>query len=85
MAGLSRARVVGRNFFHDVAPCTAIRDFEGRFETFLASDDVSIEPFQFVFPFASGAQRVVVMFVRLNTESERASICVVRRPVDSES
>ncbi len=84
MAGLSRERVVGRSFFRDVAPCTAIRDFEGRFDTFLASEDTSIEPFQFVFPFRSGPQRVVVLFVRLNADSDRASICVIRRPADPE-
>jgi len=34
LAGLTRARVLGRNFFHDVAPCTALRDFEGASPTF---------------------------------------------------
>jgi photoactive yellow protein len=79
LAGLSRARVVGRNFFHDVAPCTAIREFEGRFNDFLASPDTSIEPFEFEFPFSAGPQRVSIVFVRLNFNSERATICVARR------
>jgi len=80
MTGFTRERVIDRNFFHDVAPCTAIRDFEGRFEEFLSSHDTSIEPFEFVFPFAKGAQRVTIVFVRMNFESERATICVVRHP-----
>ncbi len=80
MTGFSRERVMGRNFFRDVAPCTAIRDFEGRFADFLTSHDTSIEPFEFVFPFAKGAQRVTIVFVRINFESERATICVVRHP-----
>ncbi|GAC1443652.1 MAG: hypothetical protein NVS4B5_19120 [Vulcanimicrobiaceae bacterium] len=80
MAGFSRERVAGRNFFHDVAPCTAIKEFEGRFEAFLMSHDTSIEPFEFVFPFSRGAQRVSILFVRLNYTSERATICVARRP-----
>ena len=29
MTGFSKERVLGRNFFHDVAPCTAIKEFEG--------------------------------------------------------
>ena len=80
MTGFSRERVLGRNFFHDVAPCTAIRDFEGRFDTFLTSHETSIEPFEFVFPFAKGPQRVTIVFVRNNYESDRATICVVRHP-----
>ena len=80
MTGFSRERVLDRNFFHDVAPCTAIRDFEGRFAEFLTSENTSIEPFEFVFPFARGAQRVTIVFVRMSFESERATICVVRHP-----
>jgi len=79
MAGFTRERVVGRNFFHDVAPCTAIHDFEGRFEAFLMSRETSIEPFEFVFPFARGPQRVTILFARLNFASDRATICVARR------
>ena len=79
MTGFSRERVLGRNFFHDVAPCTALKEFEGRFGTFLASHDTSIEPFEFVFPFSRGAQKVTVLFLRLNFDSDRATICVMRR------
>ncbi len=79
LAGLTRARVVGRNFFHDVAPCTALREFEGRYDDFLSSPDTSIEPFEFEFPFAHGTQRVSVVFVRLNFDSDRATICIARR------
>jgi len=81
MAGMGNRNVIGLNFFHDLAPCTAIKDFEGRFETFLDSDDTSIEPFQFVFAFARGAQRVAVIFVRLSNQSDRATICVQRSDV----
>ena len=79
LAGLSRERVMGRSFFRDVAPCTAIREFEGRFEAFLSSSETSIEPFEFLFPFARGAQRVSVVFVRMNFDSDRATICIARR------
>ena len=80
MTGFKRERVLGRNFFHDVAPCTALREFEGRFGDFMTSHETSIEPFEFVFPFSRGAQKVTVIFVRLNFDSDRGTICVVRRP-----
>ncbi|MBD5635783.1 MAG: PAS domain-containing protein [Candidatus Eremiobacteraeota bacterium] len=85
MTGFSKERVLGRNFFHDVAPCTAIQQFEGRFEAFLASHSTSIEPFEFTFPFAKGPQRVSIVFVRVNFDSERATICVARRRDEPES
>ena len=31
IAGLSAGRVIGKNFFAEVAPCTRTEDFEGRF------------------------------------------------------
>lgn len=85
LANMGETVMIGRNFFHDVAPCTAIQDFEGRFEAFLDSEDTSIEPFQFVFPFPSGKQRVSVMFVRSANDADRATICVVREGGSSSS
>jgi photoactive yellow protein len=81
LAGLGARTVTGLNFFTDVAPCTAIREFQGRFGEFLASDETSIEPFEFVFPFARGPQRVSVVFVRLANDQDRATICVIRTEV----
>ncbi len=78
LAHMGERTMIGLNFFHDVAPCTAIAEFEGRFEHFLDSVDTSIEPFEFVFPFPRGAQRVNVVFVRISNVSDRATICVMR-------
>lgn len=27
-------KIIGRNFFTEIAPCTAVKDFQGRFEEF---------------------------------------------------
>jgi photoactive yellow protein len=32
MAGLDRGSVIGKNFFSEVAPCTAVQEFYGRFQ-----------------------------------------------------
>jgi photoactive yellow protein len=32
MAGLDRGQVIGKNFFEDIAPCTAVQEFYGRFQ-----------------------------------------------------
>ncbi len=81
LAGLGSRPVIGLNFFTDVAPCTALRDFQGRFGDFLDSEATSIEPFQFVFAFPRGRQRVSVVFVRLANDSDRATICVISTEV----
>jgi photoactive yellow protein len=81
LAHLGNRDVVGRNFFTDVAPCTAIRDFQGRFMDFLNSNEASIEPFEFVFAFPHGPERVCVVFVRLADDRDRATICVIRTEV----
>lgn len=64
LARLPKERVLGRNFFTDVAPCTAVKEFQGRFERFVAAGGGGAESFDFVFQFAFGRQRVNVTFVR---------------------
>jgi photoactive yellow protein len=81
LAGIGTRDVIGRNFFNDVAPCTAIREFQGRFGDFLDSQETSIEPFEFIFTLARGPQRVSVVFVRLANDQDRATICVIRSEV----
>jgi photoactive yellow protein len=79
MASMGTRKLIGLNFFHDVAPCTAIQEFEGRYAAFLDSDDRTIEPFEFVFPFRTGYQVVNVIFTRTSNDADRAMICIVRR------
>ncbi len=58
-------RVLGKNFFRDLAPCTQVKEFEGRFTDF-ASGRIA-EPtlsFDFVFTFRHGAQKVRIGLVR---------------------
>ena len=62
LVGLPKERVVGRNFFGEVAPCTRVREFEGRFVE-LARDPsrVRVQSFDFVFRFARGEQHVSIV------------------------
>jgi chemotaxis family two-component system sensor kinase Cph1 len=48
-AGRDPARVLGRNFFTEVAPCTNVREFAGRFHEGVAAGFVSVVfPYRFV-------------------------------------
>jgi len=55
---------VGLNFWTDVAPCTAVQDFKGRFEQFAAGTGSGVEHFDFVFKFAWGHQDVGITMIR---------------------
>ncbi|MCB9743980.1 MAG: PAS domain-containing protein [Alphaproteobacteria bacterium] len=62
MAGIPVDAVLGRNFFSEVAPCTRVREFEGRFQDFASGRSrLGMETFEFVFHFSAGAQRVVIL------------------------
>lgn len=64
-ADLARTQVehvLGRNFFTEVAPCTAVREFEGRFRQFLKSDE-KLEQFDFTFSFREGPVGVEIFML----------------------
>jgi len=63
LSGRAAAGVIGRNFFDEVAPCTSVADFRGRFADFVRGH-VDPESFTFTFPFERGSVDVSVAFVR---------------------
>lgn len=81
LAHLSEKNVVGKNFFHTIAPCTGVAAFEGRFLEFLEFDDTVSESFAYFFPFAHGDVNVLVTFVK--REIGDAVVIVIQR-VDEE-
>ena len=80
LSHLERKAVLGRNFFRDVAPCTAVAGFEGRMRAFFKSKERASESFAYRFPFTHGAVDVTITFIRLPQKGrfliavERASI-----------
>jgi len=63
-ARLDRNQVLGREFFGEVAPCTAVESFGGRFQRMVsAGSDVAAEHFDFTFDFKFGAQQVSVEII----------------------
>ena len=78
LSRLSKERVIGRNFFRDVAPCTAVKAFWGRFQRFAALEGDGAESFDFEFPFAFGRQYVNVTFLRSAKNHGQIKILVNR-------
>lgn len=80
-SALSRLKpheVIGRNFFRDVAPCTAVRDFQGRFEVFAAGTTSAAERFDWCFMFRWGRQDVTITLMRREQRREIHVVVVVR-------
>lgn len=64
-------QVLGKNFFREVAPCTQVQDFEGRFREFAAGEiEGPTLTFDFEFAFRHGNQRVRIGFVRTPLDKE---------------
>lgn len=63
MAGRHAGDVIGRNFFDEVAPCTKVKEFHGRFQEFMAGAEES-KKFFFTFRFEEGNARVQIIFAR---------------------
>lgn len=78
-SGRRRDRVIGRNFFRDVAPCTAVREFEGRFREMVARGEAAREAFRYVFRLKE-RERLVGISLRFDPVLETGVIAVV--PLD---
>jgi photoactive yellow protein len=60
LAGFERERVLGKNFFGEVAPCARVKAFEGRFHEFVQGKLGRVTFFDFAFHFAHGTQNVLI-------------------------
>lgn len=62
LSGREPGSVIGKNFFLDVAPCTAVKEFQGRFRSFV---ELKSEPesFDFIFSFPNRTAHVAILFV----------------------
>lgn len=68
ISGKNSAAVIGKNFFREVAPCTSVKNFEGRYVEFLSSHSVT-ESFKFTFRFPERTTKVSIAFVKSDHES----------------
>jgi photoactive yellow protein len=69
---------IGKNFFVDVAPCTAVKEFQGRFIAFAKGTASGVERFDFTFRFAWGLQDVGITMIRKEGREE-INLLVARR------
>lgn len=97
MSRIAPERVIGQNFFHDIAPCTRVEAFFGRFRALVSDPTRQEDRFSFRFHFLHGAQNVIVQFARapeITPEDDTTSgvpsgptrifMTVMRRMLDSD-
>jgi photoactive yellow protein len=82
LSRLDPKRVIGRNFFRDIAPCTAVKAFEGRLREFMRSKEHVSESFDYFFPFAHGPVDVTITFLKM---PDRKSILIAIERVEKAS
>lgn len=75
LAGTSRGEAIGRSFFLEVAPCTSVREFGGRFAEMVASGSTEPEHFEFVFRFP-GAALLVEIAMSYAPELRRGTLLI---------
>jgi photoactive yellow protein len=63
LTGRLPERVLGRNFFRDVAPCTDVQEFHGRFSELVHAERSLLVEFTFEFAF-NPSMRVLITFLR---------------------
>ena len=75
LAGFDRVRMLGRNFFDEVAPCTRVAGFQGRYRELTSRGELGETEFSFVFRFAGG-DRLVLIHLVYDPARERGIIAV---------
>lgn len=81
MARLPKGKVVGRNFFTEVAPCTRVREFEGQFHELVRDPSrVRVRSFDFVFRFRHSEQQVTIVMTPARTRG-LYNIALLRRSI----
>lgn len=72
LAERDRKEVVGRNFFTEVAPCTNVQEFAGRYRQGMATGELNTTfPYSFLFP-----KRVINVEITLVLSPDRESAWV---------
>ena len=81
LAGMKRANVIGKNFFKQVAPCTDVQEFYGRFRDGVAAGSLHCK-FRYRFAFRQNPRDVTVT---LFYSSRDKSVWVFVQPLDSQN
>jgi len=83
IAGRDRTDVLGRNFFTEIAPCTQVAEFHGRFRDAITGEGLTAE-FGFRFPFQPKARDVEIAMTGFHVDGRPLCLVAVRDVTESE-
>lgn len=72
----NREDVIGKNFFSEVAPCTQVKEFHGRFQETMNTHDC-VANFNFCFPFPDRPRNVEVTLTSFENKGEMLCLIAV--------
>lgn len=85
LARLPKERVIGRNFFGEVAPCARVREFEGEFKELVRDPSaVRVRSFDFIFRFSHSEQHVTIVMTPARQRG-LYNIALLRRNITKEA
>jgi photoactive yellow protein len=77
LARMAKDDALGKSFFDDVAPCTRVQEFHGRFVEGVEKKSLHTV-FDYVFKFRDGRQKNVVISMFYSASTETVWVCVER-------
>lgn len=81
LSGLPREGVLGRNFFRAVAPCTCVKEFEGKVQEMVASRKPQRDQLRFLFKFPG---RVTMVNLAMTYDPSRHEVILLIRKVQEQ-
>jgi photoactive yellow protein len=70
LSGLPRQNVVGKNFFRTIAPCTCVKQFEGKIQEMIAAGKPARDQIDFLFKFPGRVTMVNLVMIYEPTRIE---------------
>ncbi|HSU16383.1 PAS domain-containing protein [Longimicrobium sp.] len=77
LARVAKDDALGKNFFDEVAPCTRVQEFHGRFVEGVEKKSLHTV-FDYVFRFRDGRRKNVVISMFYSASTETVWVCVER-------
>lgn len=81
IAGLTKEKVIGKNFFKQVAPCTDVQEFHGRFREGVAAGKLHCK-FRYYFSFKRNPMKVIIT---LFYSDRNKTVWVFVQPIETNS
>ncbi|HYH79299.1 MAG TPA: PAS domain-containing protein [Longimicrobium sp.] len=77
LARMAKADAIGKSFFDEVAPCTKVQEFHGRFVEGVEKKNLHTV-FDYVFKFRDGRRKNVVISMFYSPSTDTVWVCVER-------